>query len=59
MHRKSGSRREGDECPNNRLRSLSTTRPLFAYELSEEAAAAIETARMDSRHARLDRLLDE
>ena len=41
-----------------RLKQLAT-RVLFVEELSEESVAAIQGARMDDRHAGLDRLMDE
>ncbi len=41
-----------------RLKRLAT-RALFVEELAPETVAALETARMDSRHADLDRLMDE
>ncbi len=41
-----------------RLKRMAT-RALFVEELSNDALAAIEEARMDDRHAALDRLLED
>ncbi|HEY5410497.1 MAG TPA: type II toxin-antitoxin system prevent-host-death family antitoxin [Caulobacteraceae bacterium] len=41
-----------------RLKRLAT-RALFVEDLSNDAVAAIEAARMDDRHAELDRLMDD